>query len=215
MNSNIISIERNDVLVSFPENTPNTAMILVHGRGGSAEDIFLALQHYVHLHQSIVLAPQADGGSWYPNRFLVPQKENEPYISASLSVIDKIIAYLYHEHKFDSKDIVLAGFSQGACLIAEYIKRNPITYKAISLMSGGLIGSDAEAAALSLSQDTSLNGTPIYIGCDNNDFHIPMARVLLSKQVFEQLGAVVYFEEYSNFGHAIHPNAIAFINNNL
>jgi predicted esterase len=215
MNSNNIFIEGVDTLVYFPKTTSRTALILVHGRGGNAEDIFYALQQHIHIHRSIVLAPQAEDGSWYPQRFLVPQQQNEPYISKSLSVIDKVIRYLYREHRIDTKDVILAGFSQGACLVAEYIKRNPCTYKAVVVMSGGLIGTDTEVTDYTSGDEATLNGTPIYIGCDNNDFHIPMARVLLSRQVFEQLRATIYFEEYNNFGHAIHPNAIAFINNSI
>ena len=48
------------------------AIILLHGRGGSAEDI-LALGSSLANGRTALLAPQAPGHTWYPYSFLAPR----------------------------------------------------------------------------------------------------------------------------------------------
>ena len=65
-----------------PLDKARTAIILLHGRGASAEDIMtvgaeLAQPGFAYL------APQAAGNAWYPNPFTAPIETNEPYLSSA------------------------------------------------------------------------------------------------------------------------------------
>jgi predicted esterase len=155
------------------------------------------------------LAPEAPGQTWYPYRFVVPQEDNEPALTAALETIRQTIAYVEDTFSLDTSQIFLAGFSQGACLVAEYLKRMPTHYQGVAIMSGGLIGTDEEVMSILVSG--SLTQTPIYIGCDIADSYIPLERVRQTVTVLEQLGGAVSLHEYVGLGHTIHPDAPAFI----
>jgi phospholipase/carboxylesterase len=67
--------------------TADLAMILLHGRGASAEDI-LGLGAAFRVPNVAYLAPQAAGHTWYPQSFLAPRVENQPYVSSALAKIE-------------------------------------------------------------------------------------------------------------------------------
>src|SRR5215207_7402400 len=82
------------VLTLGPEpRDARLALILVHGRGASAEDI-LGLGAELQLPDVACLAPQAAGHTWYPYSFLSPIEENEPGISSGLNVLGRLLEEL-------------------------------------------------------------------------------------------------------------------------
>lgn len=176
------------------------AMILIHGRGATAEDI-LTLAAEFDQADFTYLAPQAAGFQWYPNRFIMPVATNEPYLSSALQVVDDLIANLAASGIGHEK-ILLAGFSQGACLAVEYAARNPRRYAGVAGFSGGLIGDVLREYT------GSMAGTPVFLGCSDVDFHIPKERVLESAEVFRTLGAAVTERLYPNMGHTVDDDEI-------
>lgn len=186
------------------------ALILLHGRGGSAEDIaslYAALDT-----DAYALIPEAVTNSWYPERFVVPQVENQPALDSALAVITALLSHL-ESLGIKKEDTVMAGFSQGACLVAEYLKRYPAKYGAAVVMSGGFIGTDAEAQVMPAG--STLLATPAYIGCDREDYHIPLQRVEMTAEGLRQAKAEVSLELFDNFGHRPHPTALQFIKMHL
>src|SRR5918993_3178451 len=69
------------------------AMILVHGRGASAEDI-LGLARELRRDDVAYLAPQAAGNTWYPYSFLAPIAQNEPGLTSALGVLEQLVSSL-------------------------------------------------------------------------------------------------------------------------
>lgn len=186
-----------------PLERASAAMIMLHGRGASAHDI-LALSGDLSHPQFAYLAPQAAGGTWYPNRFMQPIESNEPYLSSALATIGGLVegaekAGIPHERIF------LLGFSQGACLALEFAARNARRYGGVIGLSGGLIGPDGTPRAY----PGSLDGTPVFIGCSDVDPHIPLARVHESADALRALGGVVTARIYPNMGHTINLDEIA------
>lgn len=208
---NQLTIGEASVVVAGSVEVPQRALILLHGRGGTAEDIMTVMQGLALSPDCVVLAPQAPGNAWYPERFLVPQAENEPALSAALELVADLVAYVQTTYGISEKAVVLAGFSQGACLVAEFLKRAAGRYGGAVIMSGGVIGSDAEAVASTSTSGGGLAGTPVYIGCDREDFHIPVARVEASAAVLETCGAAVTLRLYDGLGHRVHPEALVFL----
>ena len=122
------------------------AMIMVHGRGASADDI-LGLAPELQAEDFAYLAPQAAGHTWYPNRFLAPIESNEPGLSSALSVLAAIEAQVI-EGGIRPEAVFLLGFSQGACLVLEYAARNARRFGGIIGLSGGLVGTGGDPAGL-------------------------------------------------------------------
>src|SRR5215471_13973713 len=87
------------------------ALVMLHGRGAFAEDI-LSLAGYFNLKDYALIAPQAENNTWYPFSFLAPIKQNEPWLSSALSVLDEVVSDINKEG-ITSDNVYFLGFSQG------------------------------------------------------------------------------------------------------
>ena len=183
-----------------PPETARVAVVMLHGRGSNAEDI-LSLSAELEAPGVAFIAPEAPGGTWYPQRFIEPVAHNEPWLSAALETVRAAIAFT----KLEQHQIALLGFSQGACLALETALRVGGRFKAVIGLSGGLIGADEELGARA---GANLEGTPIFLGCSDVDFHIPLSRVKQSAALLEAHGAKVDARIYPNFGHTINPDEL-------
>lgn len=176
------------------------AVILVHGRGASAEAIAGLAKVWTGLDGLAFLAPQATDGVWYPQRFLAPLENNEPELSDALAVIDSLVAEVQGAG-LPTNHIGLAGFSQGACLVLEHAWRTGRRYGWVAGLSGALIGPaetprNAPAA-------TGLSGTPVLLGCAERDAHIPIDYVESSARLFAAAGAEVTKQIYPGEAHTV------------
>jgi predicted esterase len=181
------------------------AMIMLHGRGGTARDI-LALSGYLDRPDFAYLAPQAAGNTWYPYSFLAPIERNEPALSRALDNIADLLAKLAAAG-FPAERTMLLGFSQGACLALEFVARHPRRYGGVVGLSGGLIGPHVPAQDYS----GSLQSTPVFVGCSDVDPHIPLQRVHETDEVMQELGAEVTQRIYQGMGHTINQDEIDFV----
>ncbi|MCC5943031.1 MAG: dienelactone hydrolase family protein [Balneolaceae bacterium] len=179
------------------------AIIMVHGRGATAESILGLAEEFgeTGLHYA---APQASQNTWYPYSFLMPTEKNEPGLSSGLQAIYNIMADL-EEKGIPKEKIIFLGFSQGACLASEFVARHPAKYGGLISFSGGLIGDTVEADTYT----GSLEGTPYFTGCSDVDSHIPVERVHESAEVLEKLGADVTKKIYPGMPHTIIQDEIA------
>ncbi|QIP11454.1 phospholipase [Spirosoma aureum] len=190
-----------------PLEEASKVMIMVHGRGGSASDI-LSLSQYINDKDFAFIAPEAQGNTWYPYSFLRPVQENEPYLSSGLEVLASLRGRLQADFNFKLPQIYWLGFSQGACLMLEFVARNATEYGGVFGLSGGLIGPDETPRQY----EGSFGNTPIFLGCSDRDAHIPKERVLESERVFQQLGASVTAKLYPNFPHTINEDELKIVN---
>jgi predicted esterase len=179
--------------------------ILLHGRGGSAEDM-LGLAQEFGQRDIAYLAPQAPGHTWYPFSFLAPLAQNEPHLSNALAAVDATFDRLAREG-FPPGRVALIGFSQGGCLALEYVARNARRYGAVAGLSAGLIG----PPGLPRNDAGSLGGTPVFLGCSDIDSHVPLARVQESRGVFEKLGGAVTERIYPGMGHTVNADEVAHV----
>ena len=185
-----------------PLDRARAAMILVHGRGATAESI-LELSRVLVQEGFAFLAPQAAGGTWYPQSFLAPIAMNEPGISSGLSVIDSLVASVVAAG-IPAERTMLLGFSQGGCLASEYVARHGRRLGGLAALSGGLIGPDDTPR----DYPGSLDGTPVFLGCSDVDFHIPRERVELTAEVLRRMGADVDIRLYPGMGHTVNGDEI-------
>ncbi len=180
----------------------SSAVLMVHGRGATAEDI-LGLAAELPTDGVAYLAPQAAGHTWYPYRFLEPIDRNEPYLSSALALLGRLVGQI-ETGGIPAERIGLLGFSQGACLALEYAVRNPRRYGGVCGLSGGLIGPPGTAWA----ETGSLAATPVFLGCSDVDSHIPAERVRESASHLEKLGAMVDLRLYPGMGHTVNRDEI-------
>lgn len=188
-----------------PLDTARAAMVMVHGRGATAESI-LSLAAELQHPEFAYLAPQAAGNTWYPNGFMTPLAGNEPYLSSALAVLADLLARIT-QAGIPPERTMLLGFSQGACLSVEFAARQARRYGGVVGLSGGLIGPDGTPR----DYPGSFEGTPVFLGCSDVDFHIPKERVSLSAKVLRHLGGNVTERLYPGMGHTINQDEIDFV----
>lgn len=181
------------------------AMLMVHGRGARAEDI-LSLADQFREPEFAYLAPQASNHTWYPNRFLAPLQENEPWLSSALEVVGEVLSQI-QEAGIPYERTILLGFSQGACLALEFAARNARRYGGIAGLSGALIGPEGTPR----NYKNSLEGTPVFLGCSDVDFHVPRELVEQTAEVMRSLGGEVTRRFYPNMDHTVNQDEIDFV----
>ncbi len=187
-------------------NNAEKALIMVHGRGGSAEDI-LGLTIHLHVDSYVVLAPQATNHTWYPHSFIAPIEQNEPWLTSAIDIVDQSVKTAI-DAGIKPENIYFFGFSQGACLTLEYIARNAQQYGGAIAIIGGIIGEKINRQ----NYRGNFQQTPIFIGTSNPDFHVPIERVYATEKILHEMNADVTLKVYENFGHAINQQEIEWAN---
>jgi predicted esterase len=172
-------------------------MILLHGRGASAEDI-LGLAEELDRPDLLLLAPQAAGNTWYPYSFLAAIEENEPALTSSLNKVKNVVGEIARGGIPHDK-IVIMGFSQGACLASQFVARNATRYGGLIAFTGGLIG----PPETKFRYEGNLGGMPAFLASGDPDVHVPWQRVEQSASVFSGMGAEVTLRRYPGMSHTI------------
>lgn len=198
----------NLVTAGVPLEEATKVMVMVHGRGGSARDILSLSEHIERRDEFAFVAPEAHQNTWYPYSFLQPMAQNEPYLSSALTTLAMIRARLQSDFNLKAPQIYWLGFSQGACLLLEFVARNPLLYGGVFALSGGLIGPPGTPR----NYEGTLDGTPVFLGCSDVDPHIPEERVFETEAVLSRMGASVTATIYPNFAHSINEDELKTIN---
>ncbi|WP_339866170.1 dienelactone hydrolase family protein [uncultured Algoriphagus sp.] len=193
----------------IPLDQAKKAAILIHGRGANAESI-LSLSKYLKLDDYALLAPEAEGGSWYPYSFIAPDEANEKALKESLATIKEawdIIAAV----GISSENVVFIGFSQGACLSLEFATQNAQKLGGVIAFTGGLIGETIQEQKYS----GDFEGTQIFIGSSEQDFHVPLSRIKESETLLSRMGAKVKLSIFKDSNHTIRQEEIDWVNENI
>jgi phospholipase/carboxylesterase len=195
-----------NITAGVPLKEAKKALIMIHGRGASSQDI-LSLARHLNVYDFALIAPQAENRTWYPYSFLVPIAENEPSFSKSLDTIAQVVAEV-QANGIEKENIYFLGFSQGACLSLEYTARNAAKYGGVVAFTGGLIGDKVYENHYA----GNFENTPIFIGTSDPDFHVPVERVNETEALLKKMGAAVTKKIYENMGHTISQDEIDLVN---
>lgn len=185
-----------------PPEEADVAMILLHGRGASAQGM-LQLADAVGIKGVSWQALQAEENTWYPLSFMAPREQNQPGLDEGLLSIRQNIDQL-NEQGVDSDRIGLLGFSQGACLASEFAARHPKFIKTLMALSGGLIGEKLDEDIYA----ADMNNLEVFMGCSDRDPHVPLQRVRDSVELMEKRGATVDSRIYPGMGHTVNKDEL-------
>jgi len=198
--------QKNYITTGTPATEAGAALVMIHGRGGTAQNI-VSLTDSLNVAGMAIYAPQAANNSWYPYSFMAADKMNQPALSSALDTIDQLVQQIKADGIPEEK-IYFLGFSQGACLTLDYITRHAKTYGGAVAFTGGLIG-----GALDLNNyQGDFNGTPVLITTGNPDPHVPLTRVEESVAIIKNLGADVTLKVYLGRPHTISQQEIDLAN---
>lgn len=194
--------QKNSITAGKALSANSNVLILLHGRGGSAADI-LSLAAHLSVSEFTLIAPQATNSTWYPYSFLAPPSQNEPWLSSALDLLKDLLEELYSKGIL-SDNIYFGGFSQGACLILEFVARHATKYGGVVAFTGGLIGDKIYGE----NYKGDFQNTPVFIGTSDPDPHVPVERVHATTNILKNMNAVVTEKVYAGMGHTINPDEI-------
>lgn len=182
------------------------AVVFVHGRGATAEGI-LGLADDLGLgSETARLAPAAARREWYPAAFTAPTADNQPHLDSALALVGATVGAATEAVGADRTALV--GFSQGACLATEWTARNPARYGGLAALSGGLIGPPGTTFDYEGSLADGGGATPVFLGCSDDDPHIPVERVHETRDALAGMGADVDERIYPGMGHGVVPDEV-------
>ncbi|HAO29284.1 MAG TPA: phospholipase [Chryseobacterium indologenes] len=190
----------------IPLKQAEKALIMIHGRGGSAQDILSPSQH-LNVKDYALLAPQALNHTWYPLSFMAPVDQNEPWLSSALEMVGETVKAAL-DAGIKPENMYFFGFSQGACLTLEFLARNARRFGGATAIIGGVIGDKINRE----NYKGDLTGTPVFLGTSNPDFHVPVERVYATANIFREMNADVTEKVYANFGHSINQDEMELAN---
>ncbi len=191
------------VAAGEPLSSARAAVILMHGRGASAENI-LNLVPGLLVPGVAYLAPQAYASTWYPLTFLSPLPANEPGLTSALRVIDSLVGRI-EAVGIPPERTLLLGFSQGACLATESAARTPRNYGAVIGFTGALLGPPGTPR----DYPGSLAGVPVFLGAGDPDPHVPWWRVEETAEVLGRMGAKIDLRRYPGMPHTVNDEQLA------
>jgi phospholipase/carboxylesterase len=147
------------------------------------------------------LLPVAAERSWYPGRYFDPVSENEPHLTWAIEACEAALAAA-HAAGVPDQRIVLGGFSQGACVVAELLARRPRPLAGAAVLTGSLLGRPAERTV------APQDGLRMFFGLSRYDEWIALADARATAQAFGRAGADVVFEIYEDREHHVSDRAV-------
>jgi len=198
------NIHQGGAVLRFGEElrNANLVVILLHGRGATAESL-LPLAEALQMDGTSFMVPQAALNRWYPNTAFGPLEANEPDLSSALEVVATLVKDA-RRNGFSDEQISFGGFSQGACLAAEYVARNAGKFAGLFILSGALIG----PRNVTYDYPGSFDGMPVFIGSSDADPWVDQELLSKTAGLFEKMGASVDLRFYTNMGHTVNQDEI-------
>ena len=199
----------NWIQTGLPLSGSKKAILLLHGRGATAESM-LSLASYLDLSDFSIFAPQAAQRTWYPYGFMASDEGNLSSLNSSLQQVSLLFQFLIENGKAPEQ-IYVMGFSQGACLSLEFAARNAQKLGGVVAFTGGLIGEKLEEKKY----NGDFQGTPILLSSSAHDMHVPAQRINDSAQLLQKMGAEVSLKFFEDELHTIRPEELTWVNQTL
>ena len=179
--------------------------VVVHGRG---QDPAWMREHVVSrldVPGTAYVAPSAADGSWYPAGFMAPRAENEPMCTWGLACLHAVVEDLA-DKGWARNEVCLIGFSQGGCLVLEYVSRHGGDFGAVVALTAGLIGPPGTTWA-----GPELSDVPVLLATSDVDEWVPLSRVQETRHVLAARGADVTWRVYEGMGHEVNDDEIVLV----
>ena len=194
-----------------PVAAAEVAVVLVHGRGGTAEGL-VRLADEFYRSGATLLAPGAVRSTWFPAPHEAPPSANEPALSSAVDCVARAVA-VARDAGVPPERVVLVGVSQGGAVVAEFLRRRPGRFGGAFVVSAALPGEGLDSSEVEGSGGRGeeserdgagpLAGTPIALDGSEDDPYVPVDRVRATARVFERGGAAVDLRIDPGDGHGL------------
>lgn len=179
--------------------------IFVHGRGQSPEDMKKAIISRLSTPDVAFALPAAEGKSWYAARAIDPLTDiTRAELAKSLAGLAAAIAEL--RFRASSLPLVLAGFSQGACLSLEHAFTGQETPDAVVAFTGCRVGVQTDTRPKALPK-----ALPVYMSAGSTDPWIPVPAFAEAVADLGQSGAILRADVFPDRPHEVSATEIAML----
>ena len=190
-------------VAGVPVGGAGMVVVMLHGRTQDPSYMRENVAQRLGRTDLAYLLPAAADQTWYPESFLEPVERNEPRLGWALERIDDV-RRLLGRAGIDDRQIIWLGFSQGACLVSEYVARSSHRFGGLVSFTGGLIG----PPEVELTRPTGVTGMPMLLTTSDIDEWVPLHRVEETATIFRAAGADVEMVVSRGTGHEIVDDSI-------
>ena len=179
--------------------------VFVHGRGQSPEEMQSHVLARLSAPAVAFVLPRAPMGAWWDARAVDPLT---PVARAQLATaLDHLAAAIAAARgELPGLPLLLAGFSQGACLAIEYLCAGLPPPQALAALTGSRVGvpSDARAEAVPA-------GVPVYLTGGDADPWIPVSAFADAAKTLGSKGVSLRADLFPRRGHEVSDAEIAML----
>lgn len=187
---------------------PDRAKVLclfVHGRNQSPEEMDAAVIRRLSAPDLAFALPRAEGKTWYSARAIDPLTDaTRAELAQSLAGLTDCLAGL--RARAPGRPVVLAGFSQGACLSLECAFAGTASPDAVAAFTGCRVGAAGDDRQSRLGK-----GLPVYLSGGSADPWIPLAAFADAVTELGQAGARLRCDVFPGRPHAVSDAEIAML----
>ncbi|WP_420407345.1 alpha/beta hydrolase [Hoeflea sp.] len=181
--------------------TARAACIFLHGRGQSAAQMVENVLSRVAAPDVHFVLPEAPKSAWYD------AKAVDGMTPATATQLDEALAMVRAEvvsvsDMLSGRPLVIAGFSQGACLAAEYLLRGGRADAAV-LLTGCRVGASETGLP-----ETLAVPIPVYASNGDEDPWVPLWAWNKARDAFLRQAALVHSEIFPGRGHMVSDDEI-------
>ncbi len=171
--------------------------VLVHGRGQSPEEMESHILRRLKAPDVAFLLPRASRGAWYDAKAVDPLTEvTRAQLGAALGQLADEIGTLRED--YPGLPLLLAGFSQGACLAIEYVSLGFEPPEALVAFTGCRVGTSA-----CVRPDAAPSGLPVYLSGSDADPWIPLSAMMAAAQALGQRGTRLRADVFPSRPHEV------------
>lgn len=187
------------------EQGARAVCVLVHGRGQSPEEMQSHILARLDAPDVAFVLPRAATGAWYAAKAVDPlTAETRNALGAALEQLAGDIAAARAAHP--GLPLVLAGFSQGACLSLEYCFAGRPAPEALVAFTGCRVGVPADDRPRSLSP-----ALPVYLTGSDADPWIPVTAFAEAVLELGQARAALRTDLFPGRGHEASDAEVAML----
>lgn len=174
-------------------------VVALHGRSSTAESILARVREITQDDARVaIVAPQAFDNEWYHGRNFESRAALGVRLEESVRNVQAILDEA--TRRVGAEHVVLAGFSQGACLALEVFTRRSERLGAVFALSGAVIGTPEEDRP----PGDDVEGTPVLLGASQGDPWVKPDAIQRSAGLLATGGADVTIRFVPGDVHAIH-----------
>ncbi len=186
--------------ITFSGAAPDRAKVLcifVHGRNQSPEEMAAAVIRHLSTPDAAFALPRAGEKCWYHALAVDPQTDGtRAELARSLADLAGLIRQV--RAMAPGRPLLLAGFSQGACLSIEHAFTGQDSPDALVAFTGCRVGVPGDNRPASLAE-----GLPVYLTAGRADPWIPLHAFAEAAAEFGHGGAGLRADVFSGRGHAV------------